>query len=82
MATPRGGPGGFRTQYNLTFDARISREFNLRSGRMSVILDTFNLLNLNKSVQESDLTGPLFAQRIPLDVENPRTLRVGARFSF
>ena len=82
MATPRGEPGGVRTQYNLTFDGRISREFELRSVRMTIILDTFNVLNLNKSLREFDITGPLFAQRRPVGIENPRVFRIGARFNF
>ncbi len=82
MATPRGQPGGFRTQFNMNFDQRVSRDFQLRSMRMTLLLDTFNLLNLNKSLREFDITGPLFAQRKPVDVENPRAFRFGARFSF
>jgi hypothetical protein len=82
MATPRGEPGGFRTQYNLTFDQRLSRDFGLGSGRLTVMLDIFNVLNLNRSLREFDLTGSLFAQRKPLDVENPRVFRLGAKFTF
>jgi len=50
--------------------------------RMTIMLDTFNLLNLSKSLREFDITGPLFAQRKPVDVQNPRVFRFGARFSF
>jgi hypothetical protein len=82
MATPRGEPGGFRTQYNLTFDQRLSRDFGLGSRRLTIMLDIFNVLNLNKSLREFDLTGALFAQRKPLDVENPRAFRLGAKFIF
>jgi hypothetical protein len=82
MATPRGEPGGFRTQFNMNFDQRVSRDFQLRSMRMSLILDTFNLLNLNRSLTEYDITGSLFAQRKPVDVENPRVFRMGARLTF
>jgi hypothetical protein len=82
MATPRGEPGGFRTQFNMNFDQRASRDFQLRSMRMSLMLDTFNLLNLNRSLTEYDITGPLFAQRKPVVVENPRVFRVGARLTF
>ncbi len=82
MATPRGEPGGFRTQFNMNFDQRVSREFQFRSMRMSVILDIFNVLNLNKSLREFDITGALFAARTPVDVENPRVFRLGGRFTF
>lgn len=82
MATPRGEPGGFRTQYNLTLDQRLSRGFEWGRLRVSVIADIFNLLNVNKSLREFDVTGPEFAQRQPLDVENPRAFRLGAKFAF
>jgi hypothetical protein len=82
MATPRGEPGGVRTQFNVNFDQRISRDFQLHSMRLSVILDTFNVLNLNRSVTEYGLTGPLFAQRRPVNIENPRVFRVGGRLIF
>src|SRR5262249_54036084 len=78
MATTRAESGCCRTQYNLTFDQRISRDF----GRVSMMLDVFNLLNLNKNLREVDITGPLFPQRKPLDVENPRAFRIGAKFMF
>ena len=82
MATPRGEPGGFRTQYYLNIDLRIAREFELGKTRMTALADIFNLLNSNKNLAETDITGPLFAQRAPLDVQNPRALRLGIRFSF
>ncbi len=82
MATPRGEPGGFRTQYNLNFDQRISREFELGKTRLTVLADVFNLLNTNKNLLESFLTGPQFSLRVPLDVQNPRAVRVGIRLSF
>jgi hypothetical protein len=82
MATPRGEPGGLRTQFNMNFDQRVSRDFQWRSMRMALMLDAFNLLNLNKSLTEYDITGPLFSARKPVDVENPRVFRIGVRVVF
>ena len=82
MATPRGQPGGFRTQYYLTFDQRVAREFELGRMRVSATVDVFNLLNLNKSLRESDITSPRFSERRPLDVENPRVIRLGFLLRF
>ena len=56
----------------MTFDQRVSRDFQLRSRRLSLTLDVFNLLNLNRRLTEYDVTGPLFAAHRPVDVENPR----------
>lgn len=39
-------------------------------------------LNANKNLRESDITGPMFAQRVPLDVKIPRVLRLGIRLDF
>lgn len=71
MAMPRGQPEGLRVQYNLLFDQRISH--NLRAGgiRLSLIIDVFNVLNLNKNLLESDISGPTFALRKPMQVQNP-----------
>ncbi len=79
MATPRGQPGGFRTQYNLTFDQRIAREFEIGWARLSVMVDIFNLLDLRKHLREYDISGPLFPLRLPTDVQNPRVVRFGVR---
>jgi hypothetical protein len=82
MATPRGEPGGFRTQYNLDFDQRVSREFRFHGTGVLLMLDAFNLLNQNRSLREFDISGPLFPQRRPTVVENPRVFRLGIRITF
>jgi len=82
MASPRGEPGGFRTEFNLIFDQRIERDFRIAGHKLTGFGDIFNLFNLNKNLQESDLTGPFFNQRRPLDVLNPRVVRFGARWNF
>jgi hypothetical protein len=83
MATPRGEPGGLRTQYALNFDQRVSREFALGGvARVTALVDVFNLLNSNKNLSELDISGPSFSQRRPLDVQNPRAFRIGIRLSF
>jgi hypothetical protein len=81
MATARGQDGGPRTQYNLIFDQRISHTLRLGERRMSVLVDVFNLLNLNKNLIESDLSGPMFPLRKPLQVQNPRVVRFGLRWN-
>jgi len=82
MATPRGDPGGVRTEFNLIFDQHIGRDFRIAGRNFSSFIDIFNLFNLNKSLREGDLSGPLFDQRLPLEVLNPRVVRFGIRWSF
>jgi len=81
-ATERGDPGGFRTQFNLTLDTRVAREFTLRRGVLSGYIDFFNILNLSKNTLEADLTGPTFESRVPLAIQAPRVARLGIEWRF
>lgn len=81
-ATPRGDFGAFRTEFNSTLDLRVARAFGTKRSKVSLALDVFNLLNLNKNTLESDLTSPDFAKRIPLAIQAPRTLRFGLGWEF
>jgi len=81
MATPRGEPGGFRTQYNIVFDQRLAHDFSIGGHRLSFMADVFNLLNRNNNLQEYDISGPLFPLRKPMAVENPRVIRLGIRWN-
>jgi hypothetical protein len=81
-ATPRGHPGGFQTQFNMTVDARVAREFAVRRGSLAGYLDVFNIQNLNKNTLEGDLSGPMFEARVPLAIQAPRTARLGIEWRF
>ncbi len=81
MATPRGEPGGFRTQYSLVFDQRLAHDLNIAGHRLSFMADFFNLLNRNNNLQEYDISGPIFPLRKPMAVENPRVIRIGFRWN-
>ena len=81
-ASPRGDLGAYRTQFNSTLDLRVARPFTIRRSKLSVDLDVFNLLNLNRNTLESDLTGPNFLKRIPLAIQTPRTARIGLEWEF
>ncbi len=82
MATPRGQPGGLRTQFNLTFDQRVQRDWVIGRHKISLLADIFNLLNSNDSLREYDISGPLFPQRRPVEVLNPRVFRLGLKWGF
>jgi hypothetical protein len=81
-ATARGDFGAFRTQFNSTLDLHVGRAFGIKQSKVSLSLDVFNFLNLNKSTLESDLTSPKFAERIPLAIQAPRTIRLGLGWEF
>ncbi len=82
MATPRGQPGGFRTRFDLSVDQRVARDFSAGRCRISLMIDTFNLLNRTNGLREYDLSGPVFPLRKPSEVQNPRAVRFGIRVSF
>jgi hypothetical protein len=81
-ATARGDFGAFRTEQNSTLDLRVARTSSIRRGKISLTLDLFNLLNLNKSTLQADLTSTTFSQRIPLAIQAPRTARLGLQWEF
>ncbi|MBZ5496895.1 MAG: carboxypeptidase regulatory-like domain-containing protein [Acidobacteriia bacterium] len=81
LATPRGEPGGFRTQFDLSFDQRLARDFALGRFRVSAMVDAFNLLNSNRNLREYDISGPLFTSRTPVEIQNPRAIRFGLRLN-
>ncbi|HJZ83495.1 MAG TPA: hypothetical protein VKD91_24205, partial [Pyrinomonadaceae bacterium] len=61
---------------------RVARAFTLKRTKLSLDLDVFNLLNLNRDTLENDLTGPEFTKRIPLAIQAPRTFRLGLEWEF
>jgi len=73
---------GLRTLFNLTVDVRLQREFALRKGTVSAILDCVNLLNSNNNTSENPLTSPTFMERVPLSIQAPRMARLGLAWSF
>ncbi len=82
-ATPRGNPIGHRTEFNLNVDLRIEKSFAFRGKQsFSLSLDVFNLLNANNKTDENELTGPFFGERIALEFQSPRVLRLGLRYDF
>lgn len=83
MATPRGSPeGGHRTKYNLIVDLRLSRRIVLPRGGLRLWADIFNLPNVSHAVRERDMSGPEFNLRLPVAIQPPRFLRVGAEYEF
>jgi hypothetical protein len=89
LATLRGNslgtsdtPSGHRVEFNFTLDVGIEKTFHLGEERLGVRLDVFNLLNTSNNTRESDLSGPNFNARIPLEIEAPRVFRLGMQYEF
>jgi hypothetical protein len=81
--TVRGSPeGGNRAQYAINWNVRLARTWALPIGRLEVLADILNVSNAGQRLQENDLSGPLFNQRLPVTLQPPRFVRLGFRYDF
>ena len=81
--TVRGSPeGGNRAEYVLNWNLRLSRAMPMPYGNLRFILDVLNVNNANNRVQETDVSGPTFNQRLPVAIEAARYLRFEVQYSF
>jgi hypothetical protein len=81
--TVRGSPeGGNRAQYVIGWNLRFSRLFRLPFGKIAVLADVLNVTNAGQRIQENDLSGPSFNQRLPVAIQPPRFIRIGLRYDF
>jgi hypothetical protein len=72
--------GRNRFTYTLTVDARLQKQFVTSRGRVAVLLDVFNLLNMSNEVEELVLTERAFRQTTA--VQPPRAVHLGVRLTF
>ena len=86
FGTPRGnrnvGLNGHRVEYNATLDAGLEKRVALGRRLLRLRLDGFNVLNATNNVRESDVGGPSFNTRVPLEIQAPRVFRLGLRYEF
>jgi hypothetical protein len=66
----------------LNWNLRLSRLFQLPYGRMETALDLMNVNNFGNRVQESDVSGPLFNQRLPIAIQPARFVRFAISYHF
>jgi hypothetical protein len=70
--------GKSRFTFTGTLDLRVQKTFALASERqVSVYVDAFNVLNMDKEVEEWVVTGPMF--RTPTAAQPPRSVHLGVR---
>jgi hypothetical protein len=82
-ATVRGSPnGGNRAEHVTNWNLRLSRRFRLPIGGFTVSADILNVTDAAHRLQESDLSGPTFNQRLPVAIQAPRFVRVEFRYEF
>ena len=81
--TVRGSPeGGNRAQYVINWNLRLRREFPLSIGKIAASADVLNVTNAGQSIQQNDLTGSSFNQRLPVAIQPPRFVRLELRYDF
>ena len=82
-ATVRGSPeGGNRAEYVLNWNLRVGRRLRVPGGSLRLALDILNVLNSGNRIQESDISGPLFNQRLPVAIQPPRYAQVNIEYQF
>lgn len=69
-----------RFKFISTTDVRLQKAMAFGSGRVSLIIDAFNVFNIGREVEEYILTNSAF--RAVTAIEPPRTIRFGLRFSY
>lgn len=86
ILTRQRGPGddgsrnGFRTVHYRNIDLRASREFTWGPGRMSAVVDIFNLENRGQALLQTEVTAPTHLWRMPLRFQTPRSIQLGLRY--
>jgi hypothetical protein len=69
--TIRGSPeGGNRSEFAINWNLRISRTMALPYGSLAVGVEILNVNNANNRLQENDISGPVFNQRLPIAIED------------
>jgi hypothetical protein len=83
-ATVRGSPeGGNRAEYVLNWNLRLARTFHgAHRATARVAADLLNVTNAANRLQESDIAGPAFNQRLPVAIQAPRYVRIGVSLNF
>ncbi len=82
-ATIRGSPeGGNRAEYALNWNLRVARSFPMPIGHIRFSADVLNVTNSGNRIQENDVTGPNFNQRLPVAIEAPGFIRLALRYTF
>jgi hypothetical protein len=75
-----GSTGGYMTTHYRNLDLRISKDIAWSSGRLSAVVDIFNIENRAGSLLQTDVTAPTHLWRIPLRFQTPRSIQLGVHY--
>jgi hypothetical protein len=72
--------GESRFTFTGTLDVRVQKGFRVGATRVDAIVDGYNVVNLDKEVEERVVTGPGF--RTVTAIQPPRVFHLGLRVTF
>ena len=73
---------GNRAEGVINGNIRIGRRFRLGAGTLDAALDILNVANSGYKIQENEVTGTSFNQRLPLEIQPARFVRIQLRYAF
>jgi hypothetical protein len=72
--------GRTRFMFQGTLDVRLQKMFRKGAAQFALVLDGYNVVNMQNEIEEFTPTGPL--SRLVSAVQPPRTVHIGARVTF
>jgi hypothetical protein len=73
---------GNRAEGVINANVRFARQFRLRVGTFGAALDIMNVANSGYRIQENEITGTSFNQRLPVEIQPSRFVRIQFRYTF
>ena len=73
---------GNRAEGVINGNIRIGRKFRLPAGTLEAALDILNVANSGYKIQENEITGAPFNQRLPIEIQAARFARIQLRYAF
>ena len=73
---------GNRAEGVINGNLRFERKFRLPVGTLEAVLDILNVANSGYKIQESEITGPSFNLRRPVEIQPARFARIQLHYAF
>ena len=73
---------GNRAEGVVNGNLRFERKFRLPVGTLEAVLDILNVANSGYKIQESEITGPSFNLRRPVEIQPARFARIQLHYAF
>jgi hypothetical protein len=77
-----GSNAGFMSTHYETMDLRVANNFVVKRGKLTAIVDVFNLANRAQLLTQTSVTAPTMYWRIPLRFQPPRSIQLGLTYKW